>query len=77
MNQSDQLDLVALLSEHTSAAENALTALETALSPQIDANSEDKLLLDMLDYVTDAQESLKAVRDSLQIMEQRDLKEIP
>lgn len=77
MNQSDQLDVVAVLSNQATAAENALDALESALGPQIDANTEDKLLLDMLDYVTDAHESLEAVRDALQVMKQRDLGEIP
>lgn len=77
MNQSDQLDVVAVLSNQATAAENALDALESALGPQIDANTEDKLLLDMLDYVTDTHESLEAVRDALQVMKQRDLGEIP
>jgi len=53
MVESDQLDLVALLSEHQNTAENALSALEDALNPQIDANPNDKLLMEMLDVVTD------------------------
>lgn len=77
MNQSDQLDLVVLLSEQSSTAEGGLIELETALNPAIDANPNDKLLLEMLDYVTDAQESLRELRDLLQSMEQRDLEQIP
>lgn len=75
MTESGQLDLVALLSDHASNADNALTALEDALNPQIDANPNDKLLMEMLDVVSDAQESVQELRDLLQRMEQRDLAE--
>jgi hypothetical protein len=77
MSESDQLDLVALLSEHADMAEEGLSALDDALNPAIDANPNDKLLMEMLDLVSDAQESLRGVRDLLQTMEQRDLEEIP
>lgn len=75
MNQSDQLDLVALLSEHTTTAEQGLSAVEDALNPAIDANPNDKLLMEMLDVVSDAQESLTSLRALLQTMEQRDLED--
>lgn len=77
MNQSDQLDLVAILSEHASAAESGLSGIEDALNPAIDANPNDKLLMEMLNYVTDAQESLSELRELLQVMEQRDLEQVP
>jgi len=77
MSESDQLELVALLSEHAGMAEDGLSALDEALNPEIDANPNDKLLMEMLDVVSDAQESLRALRDLLQTMEQRDLEEIP
>lgn len=77
MTESGQLDLVDLLSEHENTATNALTALEDALNPQIDANPNDKLLMEMLDVVTDAQESLTELRDLLDTMRTRDEAEIP
>jgi hypothetical protein len=77
MVESGQLDLVALLSEHQNAAENALSALEDALNPQIDANPNDKLLMEMLDVVTDARESLAELRELLDTMERRDEREVP
>ena len=77
MVESDQLDLVALLSEQQSTAESALSALEDALNPQIDANPNDKLLMEMLDVVTDAQESLAELRELLDTMERRDEREVP
>jgi hypothetical protein len=77
MTESGQLDLVALLSEYEDTASTALTALEDALNPQIDANPDDKLLMEMLDVVTDAQESLGELRDLLTTMQRRDLEEIP
>lgn len=77
MTESDQLDLVELLWEHERRAEEGLTALEDALNPQIDANPNDKLLMEMLDVVTDAQESLQVLRDLLQTMQTRDEEEIP
>jgi hypothetical protein len=77
MVESGQLDLVALLSEHQNTAENALSALEDALNPQIDANPNDKLLMEMLDVVTDARESLVELRELLDTMERRDEREVP
>ena len=77
MVESGQLDLVALLSEHQNAAENALSALEDALNPQIDANPNDKLLMEMLDVVTDARESLAELRELLDTVERRDEREVP
>jgi hypothetical protein len=77
MNQSDQLDLLALLSEQTSVAEVGLSAIQDLVNPAIDANPNDNLLMDVLGYVGDAQEALAGLRDLLQTMEQRDLQEIP
>jgi len=72
MNESGQLDLVTFLSDQVESVENGLTNLEQALNPQIDANPNDKLLMEMLDVVTDAQESVQELRDLLQTMQQRD-----
>jgi hypothetical protein len=77
MDESGQLDLVALLSEQQDTAENALSALEDALNLQIDANPNDKLLMEMLDVVTDARESLVELRELLDTMERRDEREVP
>jgi hypothetical protein len=77
MNQSDQLDLLALLSEQTSVAEGGLSTIQDLVNPAIDANPNDNLLMDVLGYVGDAQEALAGLRDLLQTMEQRDLQEIP
>lgn len=77
MTESGQLDVVALLREHASTADDGLTSLETALNLQIDANPNDKLLMEMLDVVTDAEESLKELQDLLDTMERRDLEEVP
>jgi hypothetical protein len=72
MTESAQLDLVDQLWEYERAAENSLTALEDALNAQIDANPNDKLLMEMLDVATDASESLAVLRDLLQTMQRRD-----
>lgn len=72
MTESGQLDLVDILWEHERTAENALIALAEQLNPAIDANANDKLLMEMLDVVTDAQESLQTLRDLLDTMQRRD-----
>jgi hypothetical protein len=77
MTESGQLDLIDLLREHQTTAENGLNALVDALNPQIDANPNDKLLMEMLDVVTDAQESLAELAELLDTMQQRDEEEIP
>ncbi|MBV9282129.1 MAG: hypothetical protein JOZ41_18775 [Chloroflexi bacterium] len=77
MTESGQLDLVDLLREHQTTAENGLNALVDALNPQIDANPNDKLLMEMLDVVTDAQESLAELAELLDTMQQRDEEELP
>ena len=70
--ESGQLDVIALLREHADTAQSGLGALEDALNPQIDANPNDKLLLEILDLATDAQESLTALFELLDTMERRD-----
>jgi hypothetical protein len=77
MTESGQLDLVEVLWDQERRAEDALLTLEQTLNPQIDANPDDKLLMEMLDMVTDAQESLQEFRDLLQTMQERDEAEIP
>lgn len=77
MTESGQLDLVDVLAEYLETADSSLTALSDTLNPQIDANPDDKLLMEMLDVVTDAQESLATVRDLLQTMARRDQEEAP
>lgn len=76
MTESGQLDVVDVLRQHTNSAEDSLASLEGALNPQIDANPNDKLLMEMLDVVTDAAESLKELQDLLTTMEQRDQAEV-
>jgi hypothetical protein len=75
MNESGQLDLADLLSDQTARVEDGLTDLEDTLNPQIDANPNDKLLMEMLDVVTDARESIQELRDLLQTMQERDQNE--
>lgn len=77
MTESGQLDLVGVLSDYANAVDGGLNDLQDALSPAIDANPNDKLLMDMLGAVAGAQESLKILRDLLTMMEQRDLSELP
>ena len=76
MDDSGQLDLVDLLREHADNAQASLTKVEDALNPEIDANPDDKLLMEMLDVVTDAQEALREFRDLLDTMQQRDEEEL-
>lgn len=73
--ESGQLDLVEILGDQLRPIEDGITEIETVLSPQIDANPNDKLLLEMLDVVTDARESLEEFRELLNTMESRDRSE--
>jgi hypothetical protein len=75
MTESGQLDLVDLMSDQAARAEGGLSDLYDTLNLQVDANPNDKLLMEMLDVVTDAQESMQELRDLLQTMQQRDLAE--
>ena len=77
MNDSGQLDLVALLRDHLARAEDALVNMEDDLNPQIDANPDDKLLMEVLDVASDARESLRELSDLLDTMERRDQEELP
>ena len=70
--ESGQLDLVALLSDQLRPIEDGIADIETTLNPQIDANPNDKLLMEMLDVVTDARESIEELRDLVQTMRKRD-----
>jgi hypothetical protein len=72
VTESGQLDLVAVLGEQLRPIEDGIANLETTLNPQIDANPSDKLLMEMLDVVSDARETIEELRDLLQTMEQRD-----
>ena len=72
MTESGQLDLVAVLGEQLRPIEDGIATLETTINPQIDANPNDKLLMEMLDVVSDARESIEELRDLLQTMQQRD-----
>jgi len=72
VTESGQLDLVAALGEQLRPIEDGIATLETTINPQIDANPNDKLLMEMLDVVSDARESIEELRDLLQTMEQRD-----
>jgi len=72
VTESGQLDLVAALGEQLRPIEDGIANLETTINPQIDANPNDKLLMEMLDVVSDARESIEELRDLLQTMEQRD-----
>ena len=72
MTESGQLDLVAALGEQLRPIADGIATLETTINPQIDANPNDKLLMEMLDVVSDARESIEELRDLLQTMEQRD-----
>ncbi len=72
MDDSGQLDLAAILYEQARTAEGALQALQETLNPQIDANPNDKLMMEMLDVATDAQESLTDLRELIETMRQRD-----
>jgi hypothetical protein len=77
MAEIGQLDLVDVLSEQEAQAEEGAVAMDEMLSQSIDANPNDKLLMEMFNRVTDAEQSLKAVRDLLEIMRQRDEAELP
>ena len=72
VTESGQLDLVAVLGEQLRPIEDGIATLETTINPQIDANPNDKLLMEMLDVVSDARETIEELRDLLQTMEQRD-----
>jgi len=72
VTESGQLDLVAVLGEQLRPIEDGIATLETTINPQIDANPNDKLLMEMLDVVSDARESIEELRDLLQAMQQRD-----
>jgi len=76
VTESGQLDLVDVLTEYLDTADSSLAALSETLNPQIDANPNDKLLMEMLDVATDAQESIGALRDLLQTMAHRDEEEL-
>jgi hypothetical protein len=77
VTESGQLDLVDVLNDQLRPVEDGIANIETTLSPQIDANPNDKLLMEMLDVVTDARESIEELRDLLQTMQSRDLSELP
>jgi hypothetical protein len=70
--ESGQLDLVDLLSDQLRPIEDGIADIETTLNPQIDANPNDKLLMEMLDVATDARESIEELRDLVQTMRKRD-----
>jgi hypothetical protein len=70
--ESGQLDLVDLLSDQLRPIEDGIADIETTLNPQIDANPNDKLLMEMLDVVTDARESIEELRGLVQTMRKRD-----
>jgi hypothetical protein len=53
------------------------SATEDALNPAIDANHEDKLLREMPDHVSDAQESVSGPLDLLRMMQQCDEEDSP
>jgi hypothetical protein len=72
VTESGQLDLVAVLGDQLRPVEDGIASLETTLGPQIDANPNDKLLMEMLDVVSDARETIEELRDLLQTMKQRD-----
>ncbi len=72
MTESGQLDLVDTLSEQLTAVEDGMAGIEGTLSPEIDANPDDRLLMEMLDVLTDAQEAIGDFRDMLETMRRRD-----
>ena len=72
VTESGQLDLVEVLGDQLRPIEDGIANLETTLGPQIDANPNDKLLMEMLDVVSDARETIEELRDLLQTMQQRD-----
>jgi hypothetical protein len=72
LNPSGQLDLVDQLTDQCTRAQDILVDVEGSLNLEIDANPEDKLLMEMLDVVTDAEESLVELRELLGTMERRD-----
>jgi signal transduction histidine kinase len=77
MTESGQLDLVDVLDEQVAGAYETVVTIAEMLNPQIDANPNDKLLMEMFDVATDAQESLDDLRTLLQTMRKRDLAELP
>ena len=76
MTESGQLDVVAILYEQARTAEGAIAALEDTLNPQIDANPDEKLYMEMLDVASDARESIDDLLDLIQTMRQRDEAEV-
>jgi hypothetical protein len=70
--ESGQLDLVAALRDQVAAAQDRVATIEEALNPQIDANPNDTLLMEMLDYVSDARDALSDLSDLLDTMQRRD-----
>lgn len=77
MTESGQLDLVDVLEEQRARAESAIITLEETLNPQLDANPNDTILMEMFDVVTDAAESLRELQDLLTTMRNRDESELP
>src|SRR5207248_7737612 len=75
VTESGQLDLVDMLRENVDAADDRLTSVVDALTVEIDANPEDKLLMEALDVASDAQEDIQALRELLATIRKRDLKE--
>ena len=70
--ESGQLEVVALLREQVAAAQDHIVEIEGTLNPQIDANPNDTLLMEMLDYVSDARDALSDLSDLLDTRQQRD-----
>jgi hypothetical protein len=72
VTESGQLEVVALLREQVAAAQDRIVDIEGTLNPQIDANPNDTLLMEMLDYVSDARDALSDLGDLLDTMQRRD-----
>ena len=72
VTESLQLDVVALVRDQVTAAQDRIEEIESTLNPQIDANPDDKLLMEMLDYVSDARDALADLTDLLDTMQRRD-----
>lgn len=75
VDASGQLGLVEILRDHAGTADAGLSSLEEALNPEIDANPDDKLLMELFDYVTDARDSLGEARRLLDTIQARDEEE--
>lgn len=72
MTESGQLDLVDALGDQLDTMDAGLNGFEDLVNPAIDENPEDKLLMELLDHVSDVRQSLEAVRELLQTIDQRD-----